>query len=216
MRNDKDVAFTPGAPLQGRVAAGASERDASSRIDQSGSEMSDRLHDRVEHAKDLAGNVGHRVADTVEDRLSDQRLRAADSLGQVAHSLRSAGQQMPSENGLGRYVSQAADRVDDLAGFIKEHEISELVDNFEDMARRQPAAFLGGAFALGLVGARFLKSSRHRLESESYHARQHRYSAEPRTGGYHAPDLSTTQGMQGESSVRTPMEGLDRSSEEFR
>lgn len=209
MHNDKDVAFTPGAPLQGRVAAGAAERDASPRIDQGGPEMSDRLHERVEQAKDLAGNVGHRVADTVEDRLSDQKLRAADSLGQVAHSLRSAGQQMPSDNGWGRYVSQAADRVDDLAGFIKEHEISELVDNFEDLARRQPAAFLGGAFALGLVGARFLKSSRHRLESESYHrhGRAHRYSAEPRTGGYHAPDLSATTG---EGNERTPMEQQQR------
>jgi hypothetical protein len=33
------------------------------------------------------------------------------------------------------------------------------VSEAEDFARRQPALFLGGAFALGLLGARFLKSS---------------------------------------------------------
>ena len=33
-------------------------------------------------------------------------------------------------------------------------------------ARRQPAVFIGSAFALGLVGARFLKSSRQQNEYE--------------------------------------------------
>ena len=34
-----------------------------------------------------------------------------------------------------------------------------MVTQVEQYARRQPAIFLGGAFALGLLGARFLKSS---------------------------------------------------------
>jgi hypothetical protein len=34
------------------------------------------------------------------------------------------------------------------------------------LARRQPAVFIGSAFALGLVGARFLKSSRQQSEGE--------------------------------------------------
>jgi hypothetical protein len=34
-----------------------------------------------------------------------------------------------------------------------------MVRNVEDFARRQPALFIGGAFMLGLLGARFLKSS---------------------------------------------------------
>jgi hypothetical protein len=38
----------------------------------------------------------------------------------------------------------------------------------EDFARRNPAVFLGGAFALGLVGARFIKSSGHRAERERW------------------------------------------------
>jgi hypothetical protein len=35
-----------------------------------------------------------------------------------------------------------------------------LIDDVEDFARREPAVFIGGAIAIGLVAARFLKSSR--------------------------------------------------------
>ena len=39
-------------------------------------------------------------------------------------------------------------------------EVEDLVNRTESWARQNPALFLGGAFVIGVLGARFLKSSR--------------------------------------------------------
>jgi hypothetical protein len=42
---------------------------------------------------------------------------------------------------------------------LRQKDVRELMSDVERFAQRQPTLFLGGAFALGLLGARFLKSS---------------------------------------------------------
>jgi hypothetical protein len=42
---------------------------------------------------------------------------------------------------------------------LQERDIDQIAFEVQDMARRQPAMFLGGAFLLGFMAARFLKSS---------------------------------------------------------
>ncbi|HEY9515791.1 MAG TPA: hypothetical protein VIQ74_08945, partial [Gemmatimonadaceae bacterium] len=60
----------------------------------------------------------------------------------------------------GGYVEKAANRVEQLADYVQNTDASEMADRFENFARREPGIFLGGAFTLGLLGARFIKSSR--------------------------------------------------------
>jgi hypothetical protein len=42
---------------------------------------------------------------------------------------------------------------------LRNKDVGELFQDAQRLARRQPVAFVGAAFVLGLVGARFLKSS---------------------------------------------------------
>jgi len=42
---------------------------------------------------------------------------------------------------------------------VRGKDVNELLDGARDFARRQPALFVGGSFAVGLLAARFLKSS---------------------------------------------------------
>lgn len=116
--------------------------------------------DAASRAGELARDMKHRAAEQVETRLADQKYRAVDTLGSVAQSLRTAGDQLPDQDGIGRYMAQAATQVDNLASFLSNREVADLFDEVEQFARRQPAAFVGGAFALGVLGARFIKSSR--------------------------------------------------------
>ena len=119
-----------------------------------------RLDQAKDRAQQLVSTAQERVTETVQSRIDAQRFRAADSLSSVAESLRSTSQQFPAGgDGIARYINQAADRVEDVAHYLHDRELSEIVDEVEGFARRQPAAFLGGAFALGILGARFLKSS---------------------------------------------------------
>lgn len=114
-------------------------------------------------AMEAASTAGHKAVERVQERLADQVSRATGQLESVASSLRTAGAQMPADNGIGRYMVQAATQVDNLASFLNNREVGELVDEVEDFARRQPAVFIGGAFALGVLGARFLRSSRQNM-----------------------------------------------------
>jgi hypothetical protein len=154
-----------GSGSLGSAGAGSgSGWDASSGGSTPGGEtLSDRAEDVVDRITDTADDLRHRAADEVQARVEGQKERAADSLEGVARSLRSASEQMTDDMGIGRYMARAAEQVDNLASFLNNREVTELMHDVEDFARRQPAAFVGSAFALGLLGARFLKSSKDNL-----------------------------------------------------
>src|SRR5919199_770720 len=120
----------------------------------------------VEQAKDkaqeLASQAQQKAGEQVESGLARGKSRAAETLGGVAQSLRLSSQHLreQGQEGTGRYVEKAAQQVERLSSYLQNRDVNEVVDEVEDFARRKPALFLGGAFALGLLGARFLKSSR--------------------------------------------------------
>lgn len=116
----------------------------------------------TDQAKQLASSAQDQATEKVKSGFMSGKSRAADTLHDVARALRTSSEQL-NENapgGTGRYVEQVADQVQRFADFIEHAEPGEIVQSTESFARRQPALILGGAFALGLIGARFLKSSR--------------------------------------------------------
>jgi hypothetical protein len=46
-----------------------------------------------------------------------------------------------------------------VSTYIRDHEVRDLISETERLARREPLLFLGGAFAVGFIAARFLKAS---------------------------------------------------------
>ena len=53
----------------------------------------------------------------------------------------------------------AASRLEQGAQALRERNIGDLVGGFNDLARREPLAFFGGAVLAGFAISRFLKSS---------------------------------------------------------
>lgn len=115
----------------------------------------------IDQAKETVVNVADQAREQVTSRLSNQKHRAAEGLGTVAETLRQTSSQLREQNQdvAHEYVTKAADQVERLSTYLNHHEISDIVGEVEQFARRQPALFLGGSFLLGLLGARFLKSS---------------------------------------------------------
>jgi hypothetical protein len=64
-------------------------------------------------------------------------------------------------------VDKAADQIENWSRQLREKDIDELLSDVQTLARRQPGVFIGSAFAIGLLGARFLKSSRSENEWRS-------------------------------------------------
>ena len=107
------------------------------------------------------GGIADRVRDSAVAQLSSQKDRATDGIGSVVAAVRQSTGQLRDQQHetIAKYVEQAADQIDRFTQRLREKDVRELVNDAQRLARRQPAVFIGSAFALGLVAARFLKSS---------------------------------------------------------
>jgi hypothetical protein len=114
-------------------------------------------------SEDVTGQAGviGRVRESANTQLSSQKERATDGLGSVAQAIRQSTRQLREQqhDTIAQYVDQAADQLERLSTRLKEKDVHELVDEVQRFARQRPALFIGSAFAAGLIGARFLKSS---------------------------------------------------------
>lgn len=107
-------------------------------------------------AKDKAATVLDERKNTVATGLTS----VADSLRQVGDNLHTGGvQDNQIANLTAKYSGSLASQVEKLSGYLENKDLREVMRDVETFARRNPAIFLGGAFALGLLAARFLKSS---------------------------------------------------------
>jgi hypothetical protein len=108
------------------------------------------------------GGIVNRIKESATAQLTNQKNRGTDALGRVAAAVRSSTQKLRDEehDTIANYVDKAADQVETWSLRLREKNVNELLSDVQRLARRQPAVFIGSAFALGLVGARFLKSSR--------------------------------------------------------
>lgn len=201
MQNERGVEFTP-SPDMGATAGGVEFTPAPGLESAATPGAAGEAIDQAKAtAQRVVSDVHGRATEQVQTRLDSQKTRAAESLSGVAQSLRTTSRQLTdAPAGLGGYVQQAADQVDSLARYLESSELGDLVDDVEDFARRSPAVFLGGAFVLGMLGARFLKSSRRNLvrselrQGWSGHQLTHRVDdptrdavGRPRAPGYAPP-----------------------------
>lgn len=118
----------------------------------------------MDQAKETISSVASKAGNTVATRLDKQKEKAAQGLGSVAQALRQTGEQLRAQNQevpVDEYVATAADQIERFSGYVRSKSVREMVGGVEQFARRQPGLFLGGALVLGLLGARFLKSSAH-------------------------------------------------------
>ena len=114
-----------------------------------------------------AGIAG-RVREQAAAQLSKQKDRATDGLGSVADAVRGTTAHLRNNqhDKVAQFAEQAAQQIDKFSEQLRNKDVAELLDDAQQLARRKPAMFIGGAFALGLIGARFMKSSASSNSSE--------------------------------------------------
>ena len=118
------------------------------------------------HASSETGNgtdtgIVKRVRDRAGAQFATQKDMATDGIGTIARAVRRTTQELREQqhDTMADYVDRAADQLERLSSGLKKKDVGELFRDAQSLARRQPAMFVGSAFAIGLLGARFLKSS---------------------------------------------------------
>lgn len=109
-------------------------------------------------AKELTSEVARSAQDLVKGEVGKRTEKGAEDLSQVAHALRRSGRDL-EDNLAAPYVERVADQIERASDYLRTTEPGQMLTSVQNFARREPALFLGGAFALGFLGARFLKSS---------------------------------------------------------
>jgi hypothetical protein len=123
--------------------------------------------DRASHDRGIRELVREKAA----VQLNSQKDRLTSGLGSVAGAIREATKQLREQDhsGVADYVDSAAAQLERFSKQLRERNIGDVANSVQSFARRQPTIFLGASFALGLIGARFLKSSgQHRDTDTSY------------------------------------------------
>jgi hypothetical protein len=179
-RSDTMIGSSP-KPGGGSQKASGGTRSGAGNSSQAQADMGAKAQDVVEQTQQKAGEVVDQAKQQATSQLSSQKDRAVDSLGTVADALRQTGNHLRQndQQGIAQYADKAAERVEQFSGQLRGKDVQEIVRDVERYARQQPALFLGGAFVLGLLGARFLKSTARRDEQ----AEDERYGSGP-YGGY--------------------------------
>jgi len=115
----------------------------------------------LDQAKQTVGTVTNQARDQVKTQLEGQKDRATETLGTVAEAIRASSEHLRSHEAapISEYAERIAATVDGFAGSLRNKTVDDMFRDVEGFARRQPALFLGAAFAVGFIAARFLKSS---------------------------------------------------------
>ena len=131
-----------------------------------------------------AGIMG-RVRDSASAQLTQQKDRATEGIGSVAQAVRQSTFQLREQqhDTIAQYIEQAADQLEKFSTRLKEKNVNELVNDAQRFARQRPALFIGSAFALGLMGARFLKSSSDQSDASDVYAAVGRPAPDTSYGG---------------------------------
>jgi len=159
-------------------------------------------------AQQQAGQVVEQAKQQTKSQLTTQKSNAAQSLQSVAQAADQFSQQLRQNNQepLAGFVSQASGQIRRASSYLNANDVGDILDDVEDIARRQPVLFLGGAFLLGALAARFLKSSGQAARSSgSYSGGSARYRSGYQTGyrGGNQPGYQTGYRGGSQSGYRT-------------
>jgi hypothetical protein len=154
--------------------------------------------------KSIASDVASEIANTATEQgrgllqaargsatsFVDQRKdTAAQSIADLASSLRDSGKGFEEQPSLKAFVGTAADGLEQLATGLRERSFGDIYGDVEAMARRQPVTFAAGAAIAGFLLARFIKSSAEEMaENNAARARSVQAGGTSRAAGRpHAP-----------------------------
>lgn len=163
----------------------------SSMAGQTGSEQT-RTSTMTEHTEGKAGAMADKArqkASQLADKarrqastqVSDQKQRVTESLSGISSALHQTSQNLRESNQdmIAGLMDNAAEYVEHLTDYLNNRSVGDLLDEAQRLARREPALFIGGAFVIGLLGARFLKST----SSSVHHRGEERYGGRSYYGG---------------------------------
>ncbi len=111
--------------------------------------------------KSMATDMKDKAKERTKSFLQSNKDYAAGRLEGTANAFRQAARNLEGETPVvSRYVNQIADKIEGASEYLREKEVKELIEDTERFVKSKPVLLFAAAVALGVIAARFLKSSR--------------------------------------------------------
>jgi len=151
------MATTQSQKTTGRDSTKSSAEDVANGVKNSAGEV-------LGQAKDKVSEVAGQAQQKAKSQLAERKDQVADGIDSVAAALRQTSEQLEGQDTgpVGKYVNKAANTLSNISHHVRQNDVDQLLHEVESFARREPAIALGSAFAIGILAARFLKSSSQR------------------------------------------------------
>ena len=129
-------------------------------------EMKNTVRETKDKIAAKTKEVAAQAKETGEEYVRQGKERTADRLGGVSETIRQTADRFEQEQdpNIARYTRVVADKLEQAANYIRQHDLQQLKHDGEDLVRQHPAVFFGGMFIAGFAAARFLKASADRNE----------------------------------------------------
>jgi len=124
----------------------------------------EQIRDVKNQVVDQAKTTFQQARDRATSSLGESKSQFADQFGTIADALRRTTEHLRSEDQqrIAGFTDTVARQVEQVADYLRNKDARAMRQDLENLARRQPALMIGGALVLGLIGARFFKSSERR------------------------------------------------------
>lgn len=116
----------------------------------------------AQQAREEASRITHEVSDRARAIVDGEKEAIIRQFDGLAEALKAAQQKLEEnqQQTVAHYAAAAADNLQRLSQGLRDADLQTVLQQAENLARRQPVLFLGGAVAAGFLLARFLQSPR--------------------------------------------------------
>lgn len=110
-------------------------------------------------AKDQTRRLVGQMQNRISEQAQHQGERAAHTIREWADELTSMGDSVKPDSPMHGVVHQIADRGRQVADYLEQQGLANIVQEVQDFARRRPGLFLAGAVAAGFLVGRAAKAA---------------------------------------------------------
>ena len=153
----------PGLPKPKTSAAGSPSGARTSsamreQVQQGGARAAPAAGDVVNDAKARGASLAAEAKDRVASAAEESKQGIAERLDDAAKAMHRSGEQLEGhQDWIAHLVERGADELGSLATTVRTNDLRGLLGKLEDLARRQPAVFVGAAMAAGFAAVRLGK-----------------------------------------------------------
>lgn len=126
-----------------------------------GQTSSQKTEEMADQVKSMASDMKEKVSHRAKSFLESNKEFAAGRLEGTANAFHQTARNFQEESpNISRYVDRVADKIEGAAQYLRENDMKTLLEDSKRFIKSRPALVFGVAVAIGVIAARFLKSSR--------------------------------------------------------